>query len=315
MKRTTKAISTGHPLVSVIMPVRNGRHFIELAVKSIIKQTTRDFELIIVDDESTDDTWKIIQKLQKQYPQYIRSFKLAKNKGIFGATNYALRRSRGKFIALMDSDDIAHPTRLEKQVKYLLDNKDVIVVGSQVNVINEKGEITGQKKVPTSYEKIYKTFAIFHPMVHPSCMVRRNLPNGKKFKYTDKFGVNDDYNTFFSILKVGKFINLEESLLNYRIHSSNNSMIDVRKKFLNSIKVRIEAYHKHAYQYSILDIFLILLQIIAVFSIPQKYIFTTYMICRDVYFNIKSNTAYKALNIIYFKISRNYIPNLRSILL
>lgn len=319
MKKTRETTKFGQPLVSVIMPVFNGRHYIDQAINSILNQTFQDFEFLIVDDGSEDKSWKIIESYQTKYPDKIRCFKLPIHLGTFGATNFALKISQGYFIALMDADDIAHPERFEKQVNYLLNHPEVIVLGTQVNIINEKGEIIDQKRLPLDYEQIYKSFAIFHPMVHPSCMVRKYLPNGKTFRYINKFGVNDDYNTFFSILRIGKFANLDECLLSYRIHNNNHSIKDVRIRFLTIIKIRFEAYKKYKYVYSPLDLILILCQIIVVFSIPQKFIFKIYTFSRDLYYNLSlariiENMTVNFKSIQFLRLSKNYLAGLKSIL-
>lgn len=286
MKGIKKA-ETGLPLVSVVMPVYNGGHYIRQAIQSIINQTYQNFEFLIVDDGSTDSSWKIIKNYQQKFPYKLKIFKLPKHIGTFAATNFALDRSKGKFIALMDCDDISHPDRLEKQVDYLQKNKDVIVLGSQVNVINEKGEIIGAKSLPTGHHQIYKKFAVVYPLVHPSIMVRRILPNKKKFRYFAVYGVNDDYYTFFSILNLGKFNNLQDRLLNYRIHKNNFSMMNLRQKFIACMKIRFQAFRKFKYPYSALDIFLVLIQALIVYLTPEKYLLKVYLLCRQVYYGNK----------------------------
>lgn len=289
MEKFNKAVTKEQPLVSVIMPVYNGGHYIGQAIISIINQTFQNFEFLIVDDGSTDNSWKNIKSYQKKYPDKVKSFRLPKHLGTFAATNFAIDKSQGRFIALMDSDDVAHPTRLEKQTEYLLNNKDVIVVGSQVNIINENGDIVGQKRLPMDYKSIYKKFAVIYPLVHPSCMVRSHLPNRKKYRYHNIYGVNDDYFTFFSILNLGKFINLGECLLNYRIHTHNNSMKDLRKRFTNCLKIRFHAFKKFKYSYSALDIFLVLIQALIVYITPEKHLLKVYLLCRQIYYGNKKN--------------------------
>ncbi len=110
-----------NPLVSVIMPVYNAGNFLMEAIESILNQTYQNFEFIIVDDASTDNSWKIIQKYAKKYPKKIKAFQLKKtlNRGGDACANFALKKAKGKYIARMDADDIAHPKRLEKEVDFL----------------------------------------------------------------------------------------------------------------------------------------------------------------------------------------------------
>jgi len=133
------------PLVSVIMPVYNAGDFLRPAIKSILKQTYKNFELIIIDDASTDNSWAIIKDFKTKNPRKIITIKLKRNlnKGGDACANVGYRKAKGEFVARMDADDISDPKRLEKQVDYLLKNKDIFMVGTQAWVIDKKGEIIG----------------------------------------------------------------------------------------------------------------------------------------------------------------------------
>lgn len=270
------------PHITVIMPVFNGRHFIEEAVRSVINQTFKSFELLIIDDGSVDSSWEIIQKLQAEYPRFIRSFKLSSNGGAFKATNYALRFARGEFIALMDCDDISHPERFQRQIKFFKENPDVAILGTQAVVINQNGEVIGYKKVPKSHDEIYKEFGVLHPMIHPSCMIRKRLLSGRSFKYLIKYGVNDDYYTFFTLLNKEKFANLNERLLFYRIHMNNSSLKDIKRKFFNSLKIRFEAFKHLNYRMDNKSLLMILMQIGVMLTVPERVTFYIYLVYKKI---------------------------------
>lgn len=271
------------PLISVIMPVYNGSTYIADAINSILNQTYRHFELLIIDDGSTDNSWKIIQDYKQKFPNIIKAYKLKKNCGAFNAANFLIKYAKGKYLAPMDCDDISNPDRLLKQVKFLETFPEITVLGTQANIINDKGEFVGIKRVPLDHKQIYEEFGVFHPMVHPSCMIRRSaLVNPNKL-YNIKYGVNDDYYTFFSLLTKGKFANLDECLLNYRIHFKNSSLLNVKGKFLNSLKIRFEAVNNFGYKLSFKCLLLIIIQTIVVFPIPSKYILSLYLIVRGIH--------------------------------
>lgn len=139
-----------NPLVSIIMPVYNAGLFLVEAIESIINQTYENWELIIIDDASTDNSWKIIKRFKNQYPKKIKVIRLKKNlnKGGDVCANIGFQKAKGRFIARMDSDDISHSNRLEKQVKFLLNNPDIFMLGSQAWVIDKNGEIIGEKNLP-----------------------------------------------------------------------------------------------------------------------------------------------------------------------
>lgn len=271
------------PLISVLMSVFNGSLYIEKALASILNQSLKDFELLIVDDASTDSTWSIIQQFQKRYPKQIRIFKLTRNCGAFAAANLALKYTKAKFIAIMDSDDIADPHRFAKQIDFLRANPDVIVVGSQVKLIDEDDKLIGQKRLPLAHEQIYRQFALVHPMVHPSCMIRRSLLPNPKVLYKVCFGVSDDYYTLFTLLNYGKFANLDECLLSYRIHLKNSSLTNLKDKFLTTYKIRRLVSKSYGYKMGFSDQLLMLFQALIVFITPAKYLFGIYMLCRKLY--------------------------------
>lgn len=273
-----------NPLVSVIMPVYNAKAYLAEAIESILHQTYENFELIIVDDGSTDNSWEVIKKYRARNPKKIKIFHLAKqvNYAGNGAVNYGLKYARGEYIARMDSDDIAHPERLEKQVNFMLNNPYVILVGSQAKLIDIKGKVFGVKKVPTDHKKIYDAYGMVHPIIHPSCMIRRSLLPDPNRIYEDKYGVNSDYYTFFRFLNRGRFANLDETLLKYRIHEGNFSLQKPKKKFINSIKIRLDAYHNLNYKLTLQAWVVMLLQSAIVLTLPERFIVPLYLTSRGM---------------------------------
>src|SRR5574340_1133697 len=204
--------NNSQPLVSVIMPVYNAGEYLVEAIDSIIKQTYRNFEFIIINDNSSDESWKIIRRYQKKYPRFIKTVNLTKtmNRGGDACANEGLKKAKGKYIARMDADDIAFPKRLEKQVGFLEKNPNIFLVGANAWVIDKKGKIIGKKEEPSTTSAIYKAYFTFHPIIHPVSMFRRKI--GKdQFFYPKKFSANNDYYIFFKMLCQGsQYINLKE---------------------------------------------------------------------------------------------------------
>ncbi len=266
------------------MPVYNAGVFLGPAIDSIVAQTYKRIELIIVDDASTDDSWKTVKAYKKRYPTLIRAYRVSKqtNSAGNGATNYGLTKARGSFVARMDADDVSYATRIEKQVAYLLENPGTILVGTQAKVIDKNGKTIGLKAMPTTHEAIYAQFGILHPIIHPSVMIRRSLlPNPDRI-YAMKWDVNDDYYTFFKLLNHGRFANLPEYLLKYRIHGNNLSLMNPKEKFQNSVNIRLEAVKQLGYQLSFGAMAIMLLQYIIVSLIPAGLIVPTYMLIRGM---------------------------------
>ena len=234
--------SMGKPLVSVVMPVYNAQDYLAEAINSMLSQTYQNFELIIIDDASKDSSPEIIKRYQKKFPKKIKIITVKKNlnRGGDHCANLGIEIAKGKYIARMDADDISLPHRLEKQVEFLEKNPKVFLLGSNAYVIDKRGKVIGDKLEPSSSEEIYKSYTRFHPIIHPSAMCRR-LINGRKFLYKIKYNANNDYYTFFSLLCQGfVFRNLDEKLIYYRIHETNDTFVNIKGKLINTLKIRFE---------------------------------------------------------------------------
>lgn len=272
------------PLVSIIMPVYNAGDFLREAIESILNQTYKNFELIIIDDASTDDSWNIISSYKKRFPKKVRAFRLVKNlnKGGDVAGNIGFSLARGEFIARMDADDIALPQKLEKQVAFLLNNPKISVLGSSAYVIDKDGKVLGEKIVPFSNEKIYREYFVFHPMIHPTMIIRKGAIKTKKL-YKINYSANNDYLTFFEMISKGvKFANLKEKLLCYRVHGKNDSLVNPKIKFKNSLRIRSRAILEFGYRPTLFSLIKLLVQSFVVFILPEKLIVPLYMVARGI---------------------------------
>lgn len=273
MKKTSavaKAMAD-KPLVSVIMPVHNAGRFLAPAIESIVGQTYPRLELIIIDDGSTDTSWDIITQFRKTHPKIIKAFrnKTKQNEAGNAATNLGLLYAKGAYIARMDADDIALPTRIAKQVDYLSRNPDTILVGTQAKVINQHGKIIGKKSMPLTHDAIYNQYGFVHPIIHPSVMINRALLPNPNVLYACKYGINDDYYTFFTLLSHGKFANLPEALLKYRVHTNNSSLNNLKRNYWNINAIRIEAITKLNYHAPLTVFPIMLAQSIVVAMLPE----------------------------------------------
>ena len=146
------------PLVSVIMSVYNGEKYLVQAIDSILNQTYQNFEFIIIDDCSTDNSSHILQEYA-QKDSRIKIIKKEKNIGIKGFIknlNLGISIAKGKYIARMDADDISLPERFQKQVDFLENNPEITLVGAQLNLINEQNKITGEAIAALQHRDIVK---------------------------------------------------------------------------------------------------------------------------------------------------------------
>lgn len=273
------------PLVSVIMPVYNAAAFVAEAIESILVQTYKNFELIIIDDASTDQTWKIIRHYKKRHKDKIKAMRLRTNlsRGGDAAGNVGMTLAKGDFIARMDADDIAFPYRLERQVRYLQTHPECAVLGSSAHIINREGEVVGEKRVATSHNEIYKEYFVLHPMIHPTVMIRRSALLDPNTLYMMVLSSNNDYLTFFKMIASGKkFANLNDKLIYYRIHGSNDSLAQVKRSFINSIRIRYRAVFEFGYRPTSLSLVKLAAQTVLVLALPEKLIFHLYLLVRGI---------------------------------
>ena len=212
------------PPISVLLPAYNARRFIAAAVQSILDQTFTDFELIVIDDGSTDNTKKILQGFADKDPRV----KLISrpNTGYVTALNEAIAMARGEFFARMDADDISLPTRFEKQVAYLRENPDVVLLGTHVAQMDGAGAVIGpMRDVAFGHERI--DAALLRrgwPIVHPAVMMRADAVR-KVGGYVVEFCPNEDHDLFLKLGEIGRLENLPEVLVHYRKHAASESTI------------------------------------------------------------------------------------------
>ncbi len=202
--------------ISVVMPAYNAEKYIGQAIESILNQTYRDFELIIVNDGSTDNTKNIILSYKDERIIYLEN---EKNSGIVITLNKGLDNAKGEYIARMDADDISKNDRFEKQIDFLEKNKEIALLGSGICIFGENTEETN--RVFTNDSEQLKAELIFNSSIaHPTVMIRKSVLDENNLRYNVEFAGAEDYYLWWEISKKGKICTLSDILLNYRIHSS-----------------------------------------------------------------------------------------------
>ena len=215
------------PAVSVVLPAYNCGRWLGLAIESVLQQTFADFEIIIVNDGSTDNTEQIIHSFNDQRINYVKN---EKNEGLIYSLNKAIDSSRGKYIARMDSDDICRPERLAKKKLFLDQNEDITVVASTVILINDQGENTvawplDQQTITPG--QIKRAILKQNCVVHPTVMMRSEVIKELKYKSYQKN--IEDYDLWLRMLSRGhKIAKIKEPLLLYRIHGDSITGIHLK---------------------------------------------------------------------------------------
>jgi glycosyltransferase involved in cell wall biosynthesis len=212
-----------NPLVSVVMAVFNGEKFILESINSIIKQTYKNWELIIVNDHSQDSTNQILNKYKSKK---IKIINLKKNIGAYKAITIGLTNAKGKYIAILDSDDIAHPYRIINQVKVLDTEENVALVTSWYKKIDSNNRIIKKIKIPLKKNYFSNRFPCINLICNSSVMFRKNILNKIKY-YNKNFIYSYDYNFFLKVFIKYKIKIINKFYTSYRVH--NNQMSQSRK--------------------------------------------------------------------------------------
>ncbi|MCL4338850.1 glycosyltransferase [Patescibacteria group bacterium] len=208
-----------NPLVTVFMPVYNGQRYIRESVESILTQTFKDFELLIVDDASTDKSVRIIESFNDTR---IRLVKNKKHLGLAKIRQKGVDLAKGKYIAFLDCDDIALPQRLSKHVSYLDSHKEVYVAGSWVEIIDEQGKKTGQVWRHAESPELIKAILLFRNCIsQSSVLLRKECFNAEHYR-ADNWPA-PDYDLWIRLAGKFKMINIPAVLTYYRKHPQNMS--------------------------------------------------------------------------------------------
>lgn len=207
------------PKVSVVMAFRNSEKFINLAIESILKQSLNNFELILIDDASTDKTKEMLDVyLSNSKVSYIRQ---EERKGKSYNLNLGIKIAKAELIAIMDGDDISENNRLKEQVKFLEEHSEIAVVGSFAKIINENGDIIDERTKLIDPDEIKKNILIYGPLIQPSVMFRKKIIQNLG-GYRGVYIYGEDTELWYRIVYSGfKITNLPKYLLRYRYHGSN----------------------------------------------------------------------------------------------
>ena len=206
-----------NPLVSVIMPAYNGEKYIRESIESVLNQTYENLELVIVEDKSTDNTLSIIQSYQDSR---IRLYLNSQNRGIAYSTNLAISKSSGKYVALLDDDDIALKRRLEWQVAFLEEHEDIDILGGRSALIDKDGNFIRYDKEPIYNPNLIKANLLFYNKKFANCtvMIRKSFIEENDLKYQENCLGMQDFKFYIDSSKVGKMTSIDQLVHLKRIH-------------------------------------------------------------------------------------------------
>lgn len=204
------------PKISVVLPVFNAQDFLIDAVQSVLDQTFSDFELLLIEDGSTDNSLKILKQIKDDR---VRLIEHKENQGLVSTLNEGIRESKGEYIIRMDADDVCKLNRFELQVEFMDARPDVGISGSWLEIMGHNGEKIWRSL--TDSDEI-KAHLIFMPnLFHPTVIIRRKLLIDNNLYYREGNLLNEDYDLWIRMIQYCEFGNIPKPLLQYRQHEIN----------------------------------------------------------------------------------------------
>ena len=209
---------TPAPPITVLMPVFNGASHLRAAIDSILAQTHRAFEFLIVDDGSTDATPQILATYQDSR---IRVERFERNRGLSAALNHGLQLAAAPLIARQDADDVSHPRRLAAQLACFDQHAALVIAGSQARSLNERGAVIGKVNRPLERASIHWYAVVDNPFIHTAVMFQRSvaLDCGGYEAAFDPY--SQDYALWWRMIQRGPSLNLRDRLVDYRVNAAS----------------------------------------------------------------------------------------------
>lgn len=226
------------PKISVIIPCYNQGQYLEEAVQSVLNQTFKDFEIIVVDDNSTDNTLEILNKYNDPRIKIIKG----PQKGISAALNLGIDIAQGEYIARMDADDISLPDRFRIQTEFMDENPEIGICGSSANMLDSNGKIVKWSK-PINDKDIKTNLLIDVSIIHSTVMMRKSILKNYDLRYSEIYDVTEDFDLWTRASEYVEFHNISESLLCSRMHANNTATINSTKRkevFLKILKENLK---------------------------------------------------------------------------
>lgn len=229
------------PRVSIVLPCFNSGRYLNYALLGISRQSYKNFEIVLIDDGSTDGTTEIVKKSKSSLP--IIHIHFDKNRGVAHALNTGLSKATGDYIARFDADDFMLPYRLDDQICFLQENEDIDLVGGGATLF---GQASGEHHQKCQHDEILNEFLVNNPFLHPTIMFRRKLYDDGLYFYRKGLPNEEDYELWSRLLPKIRSRNLHYPLIKYRIHNGNGQRNPGKK----AIKFGAISHFLLAYGYS-----------------------------------------------------------------
>lgn len=257
-----------NPRISVLMPAYNAEKYISTAMESILRQSFSDFEFIVIDDCSTDETWRIISEYAQKDSRIV-PLRNQENLKIAATLNRGIEIARGKYIARMDADDWSYLDRLGKQFKFMERNPKIVISGGTMAVCDQNLNLLNLRKYQKRDQEIREKIFRYSPFCHATTIYKTS--EAKKIGgYNEKFFAAQDYDFYFRIGQLGKFANLEDRLYKMRTNPEGISLNRAKNQEKFTLYIRIKAAVEYGYSMSFSDKMYFFFQYLSMFFIPAK---------------------------------------------
>lgn len=234
------------PLISIILPVHNCSEYLKDCIKSLLSQSYKNIEILAIDDNSKDQSYKILRKFAKK-DKRVKVSRNIKRYGIGITLNRLIKKTKGSFIAFMDAEDVSAKDRIKKQLFYLKSNPEVAAVGTQCFFVGKNEKKLGKSKFPQENENIYGSPLHGISMQFETVMINKNLLPKDVLKFNTNANPFIYSDIFLKILPYGKFANLK-NFLHYHRNHPNEYFKDLRRNPVSFIKLWIKS--KALYNYN-----------------------------------------------------------------
>lgn len=240
-KKAKEIYDKSTPKVSIIMPCYNSEKYIEKAIQSVLDQTYRNFELIIIDDDSTDKTWEIIEQYAKKDFRVICTKKDENEKGISKSMNKGIEMARGEYITRMDSDDIIIPEKIFRQVQFLDKNEEYGVCSVNIAMMDNLGNIYNENVYPEQKVPSEWTFLWTNPVPNAPCMYRTNIIKDNNITFSN-LRTAEDYDFLEKLITKTKVYMINLPLYYYRYNEKSTYNRNRIETFKNSLDISKKYY-------------------------------------------------------------------------
>lgn len=240
------------PAISVIMSVRNMKLFVSTAINSILRQTFNDFEFIVIDDASTDGTQTILEEIHdSRIIRINNTFRM----GAYNCRNKGIDIAKGKYICIMDGDDISHPNRLMKQFEFMESNHQYMASGSDVEIFSTQISPISLLKLRKP-EQIKVSLLEENTSVHSTMIFRQEIFKHHNIKYNTEYYYYGDYDLMVNISHIGNLSNIAEPLLQHRKHENQMTTSSYPERMMEMNQIRLKQLYSFKVKPSIDEVML-----------------------------------------------------------